>query len=146
MLHEKLEEYNSAFEKIMEELEEPEMPKDPKSSAPSTTDKTPKKSRGQYQKPTDKNIKKLLSLQKHLKIIEFHLPGIIDNSSQKITTQTSLNTTLSVNTVFAVSLEFAGVSSIISIVEGFLTRDRATYSWPWENTGAGRYNPTLSRV
>ncbi|OAD81551.1 hypothetical protein PHYBLDRAFT_139095 [Phycomyces blakesleeanus NRRL 1555(-)] len=43
MLHEKLEEYNSAFEKIMEELEEPEMPEDPKSSAPSTTDKTPKK-------------------------------------------------------------------------------------------------------
>ncbi|OAD71059.1 hypothetical protein PHYBLDRAFT_148277 [Phycomyces blakesleeanus NRRL 1555(-)] len=44
MLHEKLEEYNSAFEKIMEELEEPEMPEDPKSSAPSTTDETPKKS------------------------------------------------------------------------------------------------------
>ncbi|OAD70563.1 hypothetical protein PHYBLDRAFT_148474 [Phycomyces blakesleeanus NRRL 1555(-)] len=43
MLHEKLEEYNSAFEKIMEELEEPEMPEDPKSSAPSTTDETPKK-------------------------------------------------------------------------------------------------------
>ncbi|OAD75739.1 hypothetical protein PHYBLDRAFT_143988 [Phycomyces blakesleeanus NRRL 1555(-)] len=34
MLHKKLEEYNSAFEKIMEELEEPEMPEDPKSSAP----------------------------------------------------------------------------------------------------------------
>ncbi|OAD70558.1 hypothetical protein PHYBLDRAFT_148469 [Phycomyces blakesleeanus NRRL 1555(-)] len=62
MLHEKLEEYNSAFEKIMEELEEPEMPEDPKSSAPSTTDETPKKSRGQYQKPTDKDIKKLLYL------------------------------------------------------------------------------------
>ncbi|KAL0089866.1 hypothetical protein F4703DRAFT_1926624 [Phycomyces blakesleeanus] len=43
MLHEKLEEYNSAFEKSMEELEEPEMPEDPKSSAPSTTDETPKK-------------------------------------------------------------------------------------------------------
>ncbi|OAD81193.1 hypothetical protein PHYBLDRAFT_73887 [Phycomyces blakesleeanus NRRL 1555(-)] len=65
MLHEKLEEYNSAFEKIMEELEEleePEMPEDPKSSALSTTDETPKKSRGQYQKPTDKDIKKLLYL------------------------------------------------------------------------------------
>ncbi|KAL0083256.1 hypothetical protein F4703DRAFT_1929936 [Phycomyces blakesleeanus] len=43
MLHEKLEKYNSAFEKIMEELEEPEKPEDPKSSAPSTTDGTPKK-------------------------------------------------------------------------------------------------------
>ncbi|OAD71006.1 hypothetical protein PHYBLDRAFT_148217 [Phycomyces blakesleeanus NRRL 1555(-)] len=62
MLHEKLEEYNSAFEKIMEELEEPEMPEDPKSSAPSTTDETPKKSRGQYQKSMDKDIKKLLYL------------------------------------------------------------------------------------
>ncbi|OAD78138.1 hypothetical protein PHYBLDRAFT_73579 [Phycomyces blakesleeanus NRRL 1555(-)] len=62
MLHEKLEEYNSAFEKSMEELEEPEMPEDPKSSAPSTTDETPKKSREQYQKPTDKDIKNLLYL------------------------------------------------------------------------------------
>ncbi|OAD70069.1 hypothetical protein PHYBLDRAFT_171464 [Phycomyces blakesleeanus NRRL 1555(-)] len=62
MLHEKLEEYNSAFEKIMEGPEEPEMPEDPKSSATSTTDETPKKSRGQYQKPTDKDIKKLLYL------------------------------------------------------------------------------------
>ncbi|OAD65126.1 hypothetical protein PHYBLDRAFT_148442 [Phycomyces blakesleeanus NRRL 1555(-)] len=62
MLHEKLEEYNSAFEKIMEELEEPEMPEDPKSSALSTTDETPKKSRGQYQKPMDKDIKKLVYL------------------------------------------------------------------------------------
>ncbi|OAD78101.1 hypothetical protein PHYBLDRAFT_141966 [Phycomyces blakesleeanus NRRL 1555(-)] len=62
MLHEKFEEYNSAFEKIMEELEEPEKPEDPKSSAPSTTDETPKKSRGQYQKHTDKDIKKLLYL------------------------------------------------------------------------------------
>ncbi|OAD76881.1 hypothetical protein PHYBLDRAFT_142388 [Phycomyces blakesleeanus NRRL 1555(-)] len=48
MLHEKLEEYNSAFEKIMEELEEPEMSEDPKSSAPSTTDETPKKQQGGY--------------------------------------------------------------------------------------------------
>ncbi|KAL0087986.1 hypothetical protein J3Q64DRAFT_1833347 [Phycomyces blakesleeanus] len=43
MLHEKLEEYNSAFEKIMEELEEPEMPEDPKSSARQQQTKPPKK-------------------------------------------------------------------------------------------------------
>ncbi|OAD67626.1 hypothetical protein PHYBLDRAFT_73313 [Phycomyces blakesleeanus NRRL 1555(-)] len=62
MLYEKLEEYNSAFEKNMEELEEPKKPEDPKSSALSTTDETPKKSRGQYQIPMDKDLKKLLYL------------------------------------------------------------------------------------
>ncbi|OAD78081.1 hypothetical protein PHYBLDRAFT_141944 [Phycomyces blakesleeanus NRRL 1555(-)] len=53
MLHEKLEEYNSAFEKIMKELEEPEMPEDPKTSAPSTTDETPKKIAFDFTKPTN---------------------------------------------------------------------------------------------
>ncbi|OAD75665.1 hypothetical protein PHYBLDRAFT_166894 [Phycomyces blakesleeanus NRRL 1555(-)] len=76
MLHKKLEEYNSAFKKIMEELEEPEMPEDPKSSAPSTTDETPKKSRGQYQKPTDKDIKKLLYL--------YFIRGLIIEKASKI--------------------------------------------------------------
>ncbi|OAD74820.1 hypothetical protein PHYBLDRAFT_144179 [Phycomyces blakesleeanus NRRL 1555(-)] len=60
MLHKKLAEYNSAFEKIMEELEEPEKPEDPKSSAPSTTDETPKKSRGRL---TIKKASKIVNMK-----------------------------------------------------------------------------------
>ncbi|OAD78073.1 hypothetical protein PHYBLDRAFT_164950 [Phycomyces blakesleeanus NRRL 1555(-)] len=86
MLHEKLEEYNSAFEKIMEELEEPEKPEDPKSSAPSTTDETPKKSRGQYQKHTDKDIKKLLYL--------YFIRGLTIEKARKILYKKNLSCTL----------------------------------------------------
>ena len=55
--------------------------------------------------------------------------------------KTSLYTTLIV--------VFFGLPSLswIRICSPFLlcTRESATYNWPWENTGFGKYNPTCAK-